>query len=476
LSSGRSRKRSKTKETNAAAKRKHRLPSGSVLRDCYRIKRVLGIGGFAITYLAYHTGLEQPVAIKEYLPDNLALRTEDSITVRPRLGEEQKFKWGLSRFTKEARLLAQFSHPGIVPITDLFEANGTSYMVMEYVEGESLADLLERRKTLDEDEMRDIFEPILDALEEVHAQGILHRDIKPANIVVRENGSAVLLDFGCSRHTMGEQNRNLTVALTPGYAPGEQYSSKGKQGPWTDIYAVGASIYRTISGFHPPEAPDRLLNDEFSPFAELIGEGYSAALLNALDYALAVKPEERPQDITAFRRMWAGEAIGPATVVPYIQEEALEPIVKQARPTANWTNWTQGILTATMFVALIGAGYLTYTEYKEAQAANHALVEHGRTMQLEAARIANERARRHAAIAHREKVVEAIRAEKEKEKAKEKEKQANVVRVVRPRRKTQQSAQRSEKVPPVVKTQPYCRDVGGYEAYMKRTNQVCKLY
>ncbi|HUT47910.1 MAG TPA: serine/threonine-protein kinase [Alphaproteobacteria bacterium] len=471
MSSGQSRKRSRTKDTNAAAKRKHRLPSGSVLRDCYRIKRVLGIGGFAITYLAYHTGLEQPVAIKEYLPDNLALRTEDSITVRPRLGEEQKFKWGLSRFTREARLLAQFSHPGIVPITDLFEANGTSYMVMEYVEGESLAELLERRKTLDEDEMRDIFEPILDALEEVHAQGILHRDIKPANIVVRENGSAVLLDFGCSRHTMGERNQNLTVALTPGYAPGEQYSSKGKQGPWTDIYAVGASIYRAISGFHPPEAPDRLLSDEFSPFAELIGEGYSAALLNALDYALAVKPEERPQDVTAFRRMWSGEAIGPATVVPYIQEEALAPIVNRARPAANWTSRVQGTLTATIFAALIGAGYLTWTEYKEAQAVYRVVAKHGDRMQLEATRIASERARLHAAIARREKIVETIRAEKEKEK----EKQASAA-AAGPRRKTKQSAQRPEQVLPAEKKQPYCRDVGGYEAYMKRTSQVCKLY
>ena len=195
LSSGQSRKRSRTKDSNAAAKRKHRLPNGAVLRDAYRIKRVLGIGGFAITYLAHHIGLDHPVAIKEYLPDNLALRNEDSITVRPRLGAEQKFKWGLSRFTNEARMLAQFSHPGIVPITDLFEANGTSYMVMEYVEGESLAEVLDRRGRIDEDTVREIFDPILDALEEVHEQGILHRDIKPANIIVRPNRDAVLLDF-----------------------------------------------------------------------------------------------------------------------------------------------------------------------------------------------------------------------------------------------------------------------------------------
>jgi hypothetical protein len=438
-----------------------------VLRDSYRIKRVLGIGGFAITYLAHHTGLDHTVAIKEYLPDNLALRNEDSITVRPRLGAEQKFKWGLSRFTKEAQMLAGFSHPAIVPITDLFEANGTSYMVMEYVEGDSLAELLERNGPLEEGPLRAVFEPILDALEEVHAQGILHRDIKPANIIVRENGSAVLLDFGCSRQTMGNRNNNLTVALTPGYAPGEQYSSTGKQGPWTDIYALGATIYRAVSGAHPPEAPNRLLSDVFSPFAELIGEGYSAALLNALDYALAVKPEERPQNIIQFRRMWQGESVEHATVVPVIQEEAMAPVVAPVRPPATWSSWMQGTLTVSILAALIGAGYLTWNEYQAAEAANRTIAAEGRKLRLEAARMAKESAQREAAVARRKKLVKVVRAVKEKPPS---------VAPVRPRRGPEQRAQRPEKTTQVKTKQPYCRDVGGYEAYMKKTNQVCKLH
>jgi hypothetical protein len=453
-----------------------------VLRDVYRIKRVLGIGGFAITYFAHHVGLDQPVAIKEYLPDNLALRNEDSITVRPRLGAEQKFKWGLSRFTKEARMLAQFSHPGIVPITDLFEENGTSYMVMEYVEGESLAEVLDRRGRLDEDTVREIFDPILDALEEVHAQGILHRDIKPANIIVRPNRDAVLLDFGCSREAMGERAKNLTVALTPGYAPGEQYSSRGKQGPWTDIYAVGATIYRAISGRHAPEAPDRLLSDEFSPFAELIGDGYSAALLNALDHALAVKPKDRPQEISIFRRMLGGEAAEPHTVVPYIEEDALQAVAPPPKPPATYASWVQSGIAALVFVALVGAGYLTYADYMDVEASNRVLAEHGEKMRAEAARLAKKRAEREAAIAQREKIVAAIRAEKE-EKAKEQEQEREKARAraaaaaAKARRSVEQSAQRpQETTMPVEKKQPYCRDVGGYEAYMKRTNQVCRLY
>jgi Protein kinase domain len=447
-----------------------------VLRDAYRIRRVLGIGGFAITYLAHHSGLDHPVAIKEYLPDNLALRNEDSITVRPRLGAEQKFKWGLSRFTKEAQMLAQFSHPGIVPITDLFEANGTAYMVMEYVEGESLAEVLDRRGRLDEDTVREIFDPILDALEEVHAQDILHRDIKPANIIVRPNRDAVLLDFGCSREVMGERAKNLTVALTPGYAPGEQYSSKGKQGPWTDIYAVGATIYRAISGRHPPEAPDRLLNDEFSPFAELIGDGYSAALLNALDHALAVKPEERPQDITIFRRMLGGEAAEPQTVVPYIQEGALEATVAPPppRPQASYAAWVQSGIAALVFVSLVSAGYLTYADYVDAKASDRVLVERGRQMRAETARLAKERAAREAAIAERAKKLAAIRAEKEKER--EKARALAAAAAAKARQQTEQSAQRPEETKPAETKQPYCKDVGGYEAYMKRTNQVCRLY
>ena len=451
-----------------ATKRRHELPRGFVLRENYRIKRVLGTGGFAVTYLAHHSGLDYPVAIKEYLPDNLALRNEDSITVRPRLGEGQKFKWGLSRFTSEARMLARFKHPGIVPITDLFEANGTSYMVMEYVEGESLADLLERRETLNELELREIFEPILDALEEVHSHGILHRDIKPANIIVREDAGPVLLDFGCSRQTVGARRNSLTVALTPGYAPSEQYSSRGKQGPWTDIYAIGATLYRAVAGAPPPEAPDRMLGDDAVPVAIAARGNYGSAFLSAVDYALAIKPEDRPQDIRAFRRLLQDGHVEPQTLVPALQGDVKPAAITLTKSAAKSTSsWLQGGVAAMILAASIGAGYLNWADFRGAETAKPAVTELKRKAQIVADRKAREHAARQQEIGRWLKVVEGIRVRQEKE--------ARVTTYVRRRKKAQDAKRRAQEARKS-KGPPLCKDVGGYEAYMKRTNKVCRLH
>ena len=303
----------------AQPERKHALPQGTVLRDSYRIESILGTGGFALTYLGSHTGLDQKVAIKEYMPDQFAVREADHATVRPRADAGDDYKHGLRRFAEEARTLAKFRHPGIVPVTDIFEENGTAYMVMEYVEGESLHQHLARVGTLDEAGFRAIFDPILAALAEVHANGILHRDIKPANIYVRADGSPVLLDFGNSREALGTKAQSLTVALTPGYAPTEQYSSRGKQGPWTDIYSLGATMYMAITGERPPEAPDRVLDDDYVRVGEAdknIAKNFAAPLLEAVDQALAVRPEDRPQDIAEFQDLLEGQSKGPITVVP----------------------------------------------------------------------------------------------------------------------------------------------------------------
>ena len=283
-----------------ANERNRALPEGFDLRECYRIERVLGVGGFAITYLACHAGLDHKVAIKEYLPRGIATRVEDGATVRSTSGEEEAFRWGLARFTEEARTLAEFKHPGIVPVADIFERNGTCYIVMEYLRGESLARLLARKGTLAERALRTIFDPILGALDEVHSHGVLHRDIKPENIHVLRDGGAVLLDFGSSRKARDEKAESLTVVVTPGYAPNEQYSSQGKQGPWTDIYALGATLYRTVTGSAPPEAPDRALKDEYLPVATAAKRKYRPKLLAAIDQALAIRPEDRPQSVSAF--------------------------------------------------------------------------------------------------------------------------------------------------------------------------------
>jgi len=370
----------------AQTERKHALPQGTVLRDSYRIESVLGSGGFAITYLGSHTGLDQKVAIKEYMPDQFAVREEDRATVRPRSDAGDDYKHGLRRFAEEARTLAKFRHPGIVPVTDIFEENGTAYMVMEYVEGESLHQHLARVGTLDEPAFRTIFDPILAALAEVHANGILHRDIKPANIYVRADGSPVLLDFGNSREALGTKARSLTVALTPGYAPSEQYSSRGKQGPWTDIYSLGATMYASIAGIDPPEAPDRALDDDYVPVAEVdkrIESEYAASLLEAVDRALAVRPDERPQDIGDFRLLIDGRAgleaakSEPQTILPGTGKarsgvgSTLAPAKRSRTPKrgdAPARNWKPVAIAASVVVLLAGGGAFGWMKYQEAEA------------------------------------------------------------------------------------------------------------
>ena len=221
----------------------------------YRVEKILGQGGFGITYLAHDKNLDQDVAVKEYLPVELSVRDQDS-SVHPVSGKHgEQYKWGLERFISEARTLAKFNHDHVVRVLSVFEENNTAYMVMQYEEGESLQEVLQRRKTMEEDELRGILMPLLDGLEKVHEQGFIHRDIKPANIFIRTDGSAVLLDFGSARQALGGQTRTLTSVVSPGYAPFEQYFSKSdKQGPWTDIYGVGATLYRAVVGVAPIDA------------------------------------------------------------------------------------------------------------------------------------------------------------------------------------------------------------------------------
>src|SRR5512139_2730243 len=214
----------------------------------YVLERVLGQGGFGITYLARDTNLDQKVAIKEYLPVDVATRRADT-TVRPRSDEQaERYRWGLDRFIREARTLARFDHPNIVRVHSVFEHNGTAYMVMRFEEGENFAALLDRKRTLPEKDLMRVLLPVLDGLELVHNAGFIHRDIKPDNIHIRDDGTPVLLDFGSARYALGGV-RTVTILVAPGYAPFEQYYSSGEnQGPWTDIYGLGATCYRAIAG------------------------------------------------------------------------------------------------------------------------------------------------------------------------------------------------------------------------------------
>ena len=209
----------------------------------------------------------------------------------------------------EARILARLQHPNIVRVHHFFEAHSTAYIAMDYVEGEDLSAHLTRKETLSEDELKAILDPLLSALEVVHQADFLHRDIKPGNIILRaEDGSPVLLDFGAARQAMGAKSRSVTSIVTPGYAPIEQYSSRGRQGAWTDIYALGGVCYRALTGQIPDDATDRMRDDPLIPVSQRCAGRVSGAFLSAIDTALAVHEEDRPQSVEAWQAGMAGDA------------------------------------------------------------------------------------------------------------------------------------------------------------------------
>jgi TPR repeat protein/serine/threonine protein kinase len=295
------------------------LATGTQL-DGYRIVDVLGAGGFGITYLGEDVAMGRRVAIKEYLPGELATRARDGRTVTPIDAERAEgFAWGLKRFLEEARTLAKFEHPSIVTVFAFFEANGTAYYVMRYVEGESLDRIVPLGSVLEEKRVKALLFPLLDGLEAVHAAGFLHRDIKPSNIFVRRDGTPILIDFGSARMALSGHTKTLTAVLSPGYAPFEQYHADGAQGPWTDLYALGATLYRCIVGVTPPEAALRVnararnKPDPLLKVTEAAGRRYDPALLAAIDACLNLNEEDRPQSVNALRAALGQSRAAPRT-------------------------------------------------------------------------------------------------------------------------------------------------------------------
>ena len=334
------------------------LPAGTMLRG-YELISILGQGAFGITYRARDLTLGRDVAIKEYLPATLALR-EGRTTVLPRSPEHaEQFAWGRERFLEEARTLERLDHaPAVVRVLDFLEANGTAYMVMALVEGETLNKRLMREQRLAPEVIERLLFPLLDGLEQVHAIGFLHRDIKPANIMVDPQDRPTLIDFGASRAAMAGRSTTLTAIFTPGYAAAEQFVSS-KQGPWTDIYGLAATIYHAITGRIPPSAIERIMQDVYQPLSDLRPSGYSPGMLAAIDAAMAVRADDRPQTIAEWRQMLRLEGQQATQIV-----RKLGLVARAARRTRRGgitiKGRALGAAVASALVLLAGGGYLAW--------------------------------------------------------------------------------------------------------------------
>lgn len=294
-------------------KNSYSLQRNTGLIGRYVIQKVLGQGGFGITYLGIDKLYGNKVAIKEYYPQKIAMRKaqyKDVVTVTS-IEEKNNYNKGKKRFLDEAQVMARFNkNEGIVKILDFFEANNTAYIVMEYLEGITLKQYLGKYGVIQFRNLIEMMLPLLEALIEIHSQGLIHRDISPDNIMVQHNGKLKLMDFGATRDYTESGNKSLTVILKPGYAPPEQYQTHGVQGPWTDIYALCATIYKCLTGITPPDAIARVMDDKFKEPDQLDGK-LSPDIKKILWKGMNIFPEERYQDIGEF-----GEDVCDALFIP----------------------------------------------------------------------------------------------------------------------------------------------------------------
>ena len=286
-----------------ASNRQQALHTGTFI-DGFEIRKVLGVGSFGVTYQAVDSKAQRPVAIKEYCPHGIALRIPGGTSLRARdAGSKNAFNSGLQRFLYEARTLSRFQHPCIVHVHRLFAANGTAYLVMDFEHGQTLWGVLRHHSPLHEVAILALLIPILEGLRVVHGQSFLHRDIKPANILMRDNGAPVLLDFGAAREAPAPQSGELTAMFTPGYAPIEQTGKTDQQGPWTDLYALGATAYHCLTGQTPMAATERVTrlrsrqaDDVTSHLQDASAGHYSSRLLKTVQWMMEPAAEHRPQN------------------------------------------------------------------------------------------------------------------------------------------------------------------------------------
>jgi serine/threonine protein kinase len=358
------------------------LQHGARLEE-FIIERVLGSGGFGITYLARDTSLGRKVVIKENLPSQFAWRETATGTVRPRHttgGDVDDFEWSMKNFLRESGTLASLDHPGIVRVLRQFSANGTAYFVMPFVEGVPFDGLIEDRKAknspFSEQELHGLIDRMLAALGYLHDRGIYHRDIKPANILITNDGIPVLIDFGSARQSSGE--RSMTVIESAGYTPFEQLQSRGNIGPWSDLYAFGATLAKAITFETPPKAADRMMGD---PWPGLVGDSrctsFSDWFLQAIDRSMAVDPRQRWQNAAEWREFLNG---GASSNAPSVSQHSSPPVPTHAQQPATtvplnasqpkmsgtnrrhpergsrfWKSWPLRATTASLCILFVGA-------------------------------------------------------------------------------------------------------------------------
>lgn len=326
--------------------------------DQYIIHSILGAGGFGITYLAEHRALGKMFAIKEYFPRDFGYR--EGTTVRAATDGQGTYSWGLDRFLQEARALARFRHPAIVDVTNVFEANGTAYMVLAYEQASDLRvwlTSLGRMPT--QEEIDQVVSPLLGALELIHQGNLLHRDVSPDNILIRANGEPVLIDFGSARDAVRGRGQAMSMVVKHGYSPPEQYTSDpGRQGPWTDIYALAATLYYVISGGRPMDATARFVQEGFQPATQAAKGRYRRSFLEAIDIGMQLRPEHRPQSIS----MWRPMLTQPSTLVAPTEL----PSVPQAQGPENSS---QGTIVSEAAVRGLTLGHVKSTSGPRSQSA-----------------------------------------------------------------------------------------------------------
>lgn len=282
------------------------LAEGAQLEN-YRIVRLLAAGGFSFVYLA-HDENDTPVAIKEYLPSTLALRTEQGAVSKLEASDLAKYRYGMKCFFEEGRALARLQHPNVVRVLNFFRANDTVYLVMRYEQGRSLQEHIHAQSgPPDEVWVRATFAQLLNGLREVHTHKLLHLDVKPANVYLREDGSPLLIDFGGARQTLSAEGMTLPPTYTPGYAAPEHHVGRENLGPWTDIYSVGATVYACFSAAAPQPADQRVKDDRLVPARRQWAGRYSNELLEIVDWCLQLDHLHRPQSVLALQKALLGE-------------------------------------------------------------------------------------------------------------------------------------------------------------------------